>query len=255
MKGYRQQEIVRMLQKEKIINTANLAEHFSVSIETIRRDLDQLEKQGILNKTYGGAELKPQTNVMPSPLESRRSTAADAKAAIAAYAAKYIKGPCTIALDAGSTIYELCPFLNELNQLIIVCNDIHTAAKLLEGGQNKVYLMGGFLTHDGTSNGTFAKEFFNSVAGIDVFICSADGAHPEEGLSSDESGINDLKKRYIRSAHKKIALLDHTKFQRKGFYKTCNFTDMDLLITDSKTPADIIDKIRRGGTPVEAVEI
>ncbi len=115
--------------------------------------------------------------------------------------------------------------------------------------------MGGFLTHDGTSNGTFAKEFFNSVAGIDIFLCSADGAHPEEGLSSDESGINDLKKRYIRSARKKIAMIDHTKFQRKGFYKTCNFTDMDLLITDSKTPADIIDKIRRGGTAVEVVEI
>ena len=246
MKGFRQQEIIRILQKDKIINTVKMAEYFGVSIETIRRDLDQLEKQGVLNKTYGGAELKPQTNVMPSPLENRRSTASDAKAAIAAYAAQFIQGPSTIALDAGSTIYELCPFLNEKNQLIVVCNDIHTAARLLEGG---------FLTHDGTSNGTFAKEFFNSVAGIDLFICSADGAHPEEGLSSDESGINDLKKRYIRSAHKKIALLDHTKFQRKGFYKTCNFTDMDLLITDSKTPADVIDKIRRGGTPVEVVEI
>ncbi len=255
MKGFRQQEIIRILQKDKIINTVKMADYFGVSIETIRPDPDHLEKQGVLNKTYGGAELKPQTNVMPSPLENRRSTASDAKAAIAAYAAQYIQGPSTIALDAGSTIYELCPFLHEKNQLIVVCNDIHTAARLLESGQNKVYLMGGFLTHDGTSNGTFAKEFFNSVAGIDLFICSADGAHPEEGLSSDESGINDLKKRYIRSAHKKIALLDHTKFQRKGFYKTCNFTDMDLLITDSKTPADVIDKIRRGGTPVEVVEI
>ena len=138
MKGFRQQEIIRILQKDKIINTIKMAEYFGVSIETIRRDLDQLEKQGVLNKTYGGAELKPQTNVMPSPLENRRSTASDAKAAIAAYAAQYIKGPSTIALDAGSTIYELCPFLNEKNQLIVVCNDIHTAARLLEGGQNKV---------------------------------------------------------------------------------------------------------------------
>lgn len=255
MKGFRQKELVRLLEENRLINTAAMAEHFGVSIETIRRDLDQLEKQGVLIKTYGGAELRTRDNIQPSPLTRRRSTAAYAKAAIARRAAEYIKGPCTIALDAGSTIYALCPYLNEMNQLIIVCDDIHTAGKLLEGESNKVYMMGGFLTHDGTSNGTFAKEFFNSVAGIDIFLCSADGAHPEEGLSSDEAGINDLKKRYIRSARKKITMIDHTKFLRKGFYKTCSFADMDLLITDSETPPDIIDKIRRGGTMVEVVEI
>lgn len=254
MKGYRQQEIVRILKEEKIINTADIASHFDVSIETIRRDFDQLEKQGILNKTYGGAELRTSAVPVFPPLMSRRSTNTDTKAAIARHAAQYIKSPCTIALDAGSTIYELCPYLNNLTDIIIVCNDIHTAQKLLEGN-NKIYMMGGFLTNDGTSNGTFAKEFFNSVTSLDLFLCSADGASSEDGISSDESGINDLKKRCIHNARKKIAMLDHTKFQRKGFYKTCNFTDMDLLITDSKTPSDVVDKIRRGGTKVEIVEI
>lgn len=253
MKVFRQKEIVRILEKKKIINTQEMAKHFNVSIETIRRDLDQLEKQGVLNKTYGGAELRSKAVVSPFPLENRRASAREAKADIAAKAAEYIHGPCTIALDAGSTIFSLCPYLDKIDQLIIVCNDIHTASRLLESGKNKVYLMGGFLTHDGTSNGTFAKEFFNGVAGIDIFLCSADGANPEEGLSSDEAGINDLKKRYLKSARQKIALIDHTKFLRKGFYKTCNFADVDLVITDNKTPQDIIDKIRRGGTKVEVV--
>jgi len=254
MKSYRQNEIVRILKEEKLINTAAIAEHFAVSIETIRRDFDQLEKQGILNKTYGGAELRTSATPDLPPLMSRRSTNTGTKAAIARHAAQYINSPSTIALDAGSTIYELCPYLNELDEMIIVCNDIHTAQKLLEGN-NKIYMMGGFLTHDGTSNGTFAKEFFNSVTSPDLFLCSADGASSEDGLSSDESGINDLKKRCIHNAQKKIALVDHTKFHRKGFYKTCSFADIDLLITDSKTPVDIIDKIRRGGTAVEVVEI
>ena len=96
------------------------------------------------------------------------------------------------------------------------------------------------------------RDLPKSKLGVDI----EHGFEPEYiPVKGREDVINDLKKRYIRSAHKKIALLDHTKFQRKGFYKTCNFTDMDLLITDSKTPADIIDKIRRGGTPVEVVEI
>lgn len=251
MKSFRQKELVDILQRDKLINTKEMARHFDVSIETLRRDLDQLEKQGIINKTYGGAELKPQPQIMPSPLESRRASFHAAKAQIAAAAAAHVPNGCTIALDAGSTVYELCPYLNEKQGLTIVCGDIHTAAKLLENRRNKVYMMGGFLTPDGTSNGTFAKEFFSSIAGIDLFLCSTDGAGLDEGLSCDEAGINDLKKRYLKSAGRKIALLDHSKFMRRGFYKTCEFTDLDLLITDQEVPESVLDHIRRTGIAVE----
>ena len=254
MKSIRQKEITEILQRDKVINTSQMAAKYGVSIETIRRDLDQLEKQGILNKTYGGAELRTQAVVQPSPLVRRRGAAREAKAAIAAVAAEYISGKCTIALDAGSTMYELCPHLNRKEDLIIICSDIHSAARLLEGRGSRVYMMGGFLTPDGTSNGTYAKEFFNSGAGIDLFLFSADGAHPDEGLSTDESGINDLKKHYLKSARQRIALVDHTKFMRKGFYKTCDFTDLDVLITDSETPPEIVRRFRRKGIEVKVAE-
>ena len=58
MKSYRQKEIVEMLTKKGVIVTSEVAKQFDVSIETIRRDLDQLEKQGLIKKTYGGAEFK-----------------------------------------------------------------------------------------------------------------------------------------------------------------------------------------------------
>ena len=255
MKSFRQKELVDILQKDKIINTKEMAKRFDVSIETLRRDLDQLEKQGIINKTYGGAELKLRTNIMPSPLQDRRAAFHSAKAQIAAAASAYIPDGCTIALDAGSTVYELCPYLNEKSGLTIVCGDIHAAAKLLENRRNKIYMMGGFLTPDGTSNGTFAKEFFNSIAGIDIFLCSTDGAGLDEGLSCDEAGINDLKKRYLRTAGQKIGLIDHSKFMRRGFYKTCDFSDLDLLITDQESSEDVLDRIRRTGIRVEVAPV
>ena len=100
MKSLRQKNIIAMLEQDLIVNTAELAQRFDVSIETIRRDLDQLEKQGILKKTYGGAELKTKPHMWPAPLKKRMESLRDTKAAIAAHAATYIPDKCTIALDA-----------------------------------------------------------------------------------------------------------------------------------------------------------
>ena len=255
MKKLRQKEIIDILEREKVINTIQTAAHFDVSIETIRRDLDQLEGQGVLKKIYGGAELRPKTKVLPSPLDKRRTIQHEAKTAIAARAAAYILDRSTVALDAGSTIFELCSHLQGKKDLIIISGDIHTAAELLSTGQRKVYMMGGFLTPDGTSNGTFAKDFFNSISSIDFFITSTDGATPEDGLSTDEEGINNLKKRYLKKAATCIAMIDHTKFMRRGFYKLCDFSEIDIVITDSLTPSDILDKVRNCGPAVDIVPI
>lgn len=254
MKSFRQKEMTEMLFKEGMITTADVAKHFGVSIETIRRDLDQLEKQGILKKTYGGAELKMQPHAWPAPMQKRMEAFRSSKAAIAAQAATYIPDSCTIALDAGTTNLELCPFLNQKNNLIIISSDIHSASELLAQRTNKVYMMGGFLTAEGSSSGTLVKEFFNYISGIDIFLFSTDGADPEDGLSSDEVGINDLKKCYMKNAKTRIAMIDHSKFFKKSFYKMCAITDIDILITDSLTPPDIVESLRRRGIKVDVVE-
>ncbi len=253
MKSFRQNKLLDILQKDKIIKTKAMADYFSVSIETIRRDLDQMEEQGLINKIYGGAELCPQAEVAPSPLLARRGSMQPVKAALAKKAAEHIPNRCTIALDAGSTIYELCPYLNQREDLIIICSDVHTAARLLENPNNKVYLMGGFLTSDGTSKGTFSESFFDNISRIDIFVCATDGAIPEEGLTCDASGINDLKKKYLRTAAKRIAVLDHTKFKHSGFYKTCDFEEMDILITDSDAPEDALKIIKKNDLKIEIV--
>lgn len=255
MKSLRQKNIIAMLEQDLIVNTAELAQRFDVSIETIRRDLDQLEKQGILKKTYGGAELKTKPHMWPAPLKKRMESLRDTKAAIAAHAATYIPDKCTIALDAGTTNLELCPFLNEKKNLIIISSDVHSASELLASDTNKVYMMGGFLTPDGTSSGSYAKEFLSSISGIDLFFTATDGASTEDGLSTDEANINELKKRYLKKAKKTIAMVDHSKFLRKGFYRMCDFSEIDVVITDSETPAEIIATLRRMGTTVDVVDI
>ena len=233
-----------MLERDRVVNTAALAEHFNVSIETIRRDLDYLEKQYVLKKIYGGAELfvKESDNI-PS-LVTRNSKFQDEKQAIAARASEFIPDGCMLALDAGSTIGALCPFLTQKKDLTLICCDIINAAQLLSEN-SRVYMMGGFLTSDGTSSGTQAKEFFSTINDIDLFVFSTDGINPQWGITNDDTLINDLKKRCIKKSRTKILLADHSKFNSKGFYKTCDFSDIDIMITDSGTSSDIIDHVRR----------
>jgi len=256
MKSMRQKELIKLLKKNLVINTIEMAERFNVSIETVRRDFDQLEAQGIIRKIYGGAELRYQNaETKAAPLESRRQTLHDVKMVLAKKAASIVPDGAVVALDAGSTILELSRNLCQHNNLTVICGDVYSATELLKNPNNKIFMMGGFLTEYGTSSGSYVKEFLNSITNIDYFICSTDGASPDDGLSTDEEAINELKKRYIKKARTNIALIDHAKFGKRGFYKLCNFDDIDLVITDSGTPKEIINRIRKFGTKVEVVDV
>ncbi len=249
MKRNRQKEIVQLLGREKVVIAQDLAERFDVSLATIRRDLDQLEKQHILRKTYGGAELIDSITNLAQPLSARLNSYHEDKVSIALEALQYIPNNCTVAFDSGSTVSELCSRLSSKKGLTIICSDTHNANLTLSSG-NRIYMMGGFLTPDGTSGGTYAKEFLSSIGNLDLFISSTDGADPKEGITTNELGINELKRRYLKMADTTILLVDHSKFNHKGFYKMCDFSDIDIVITDDKTPADIIENIRSQGVQV-----
>ena len=254
MRSFRQKQIRETLERSSVIKTVDIAGELGATVETIRRDFDQLEKQGVLRKIYGGAErITEPLNLLPA-LEVRRSEDRRAKEAMANWAARYISDNSIIALDAGSTMFELCRHLRQPRNLVILCNDLHTATELLSKSDAKVYLMGGFLTKDGTSSGTYAREFLNSIANIDLFFCSTDGANPEDGLTSDEEGINTLKKLYLKKAKTSIALIGHSKLHKKGFYKLCDFSDLDKVITDGETPRDMIEHLRSRGARIEIAD-
>lgn len=250
----RQCEIISILQQLHTVSTSELAQHFHVSSQTIRRDLAQLEKQGILKKSYGNATLCAENYASKiQPIENRKISLQNVKEAIAIESLKYIPDNATIALDAGSTILELCKVLGQRENLIILTSDIYSATELLTHTEHKIYLIGGFLTDNGVTSGNYAKELLNSIASIDVFLFSTDGLTAEDGLTNDSSGINQLKKAFLKKANKKIAIVDHSKFGKKYFYKMCELNEINCLITDSDTDSELVNHIRQAGVTVETV--
>lgn len=251
MKYARQKELIEIIQNQGYLNAAEAAETFNVSIATIRRDLKQLEHQGLLEKKYGGAQLPPGAPVSMLPFALRQSHFRSSKAAIAAEALRHIPDGSTIALDAGSTLFEVALLLKEKSNLIIISSDVISANEMLKHEKNQIYMMGGFLTKDGSSSGDFAEDFINKITNIDIFLCSCDGANPKYGISNENPNINNLKKNYMSKALKTIALIDHSKFSQNAFYKMCDFNEVDLLITDSSTPNDILNELKSLGTSIE----
>ena len=254
MKNLRTKQIVEILNRDNVVMVTDLAEHFHVSIETIRRDLNYLEQQGLIKKVYGGAELKRNPATSNSSFLARQMYMTKTKTALGERVAGYIPDNSVVALDSGTTILECVQHFEKKENMCFICSDIHSANQLLSYENSNVYMLGGKLTTYGTSSSEFSNEFIESISKIDVLLLSADGVDPDSGLSNNEININLLKQKLMKKARQIVAVIDHSKFTRYGFYKMCDFSDLDVLVTDSGVPTDIINNIREHGVTVDIVD-
>ncbi len=257
MKQIRQQEILALIRQESYISTEALASHFKVSAQTIRRDLDELEQQGIVNKMYGGASLVggeiQDSNLsffgfLPSTEYVKE------KEAICNRAIDYVNNGDTVALDVGSTTRLLAQGLNQKENLVIITKDLLLASALYNHPTNRVYIIGGFMGASGTTSGDFIREFLETVSKIDIFFMSTNGVTVAEGFTNDYAGIETYRAYFLPLAMKRVALADHTKFGNVGFYRTCALTDVDHIITDSAVDRKIVEDMRMAGADVIITE-
>ncbi len=258
MKSERQNIIIDMLFKDGFVKTSNLQETLGVSIETIRRDFNQLAKMGFLIKTYGGAVKTNHYINVKSDLETwqrRMDSSLKEKRAIALCAIKYIEDYTLLAMDSGTTILELAKLLNQRKGITIITNDINTTETILQHNVNQVFLLGGMMTANGSSNGYLAKHLLSNFSKIDMYVFSCDGVNIEDGFTTSNLENNELKRLFVEKAIKKIALADYTKFGKKALFKISSFDQVDVVITDSSTPQVYVDQIREKGIQVDIVNV
>ena len=257
MKQVRQQEILSLIRQEGYISTEALANHFKVSAQTIRRDLDELEHQGIVNKMYGGASLVGAEsgesnfsffNFIPN------TECQTEKEKICARAIQFVEDGDTVALDVGSTTRLLVDGLNKKENLVIITKDMILANSLYNHPTNRVYFIGGFLGASGTTSGEFIREFLETVSKIDIFFMSTNGITVAEGFTNDYAGVETYRAYFLPLAMKRVALADHTKFGNIGFYRTCGLTDVDTIITDSAVDRKLVQDMRMAGADIIITE-
>lgn len=247
--GERRVRLLEEIEKKQFISVIQLSEIFQVHETTIRRDLDELESQGLVIRIHGGvvpASIKHDEPVF----EDRATENMLEKTNIGKYATKYIKSGEAIILDSGTTTLQIAKTLNEmplLQDITIITNDVNIASVLRSNRNITTIVTGGTLFHDSYMlNGQIANETLQKLS-VDKIFVATPALNVEKGLTHFNELLITTKKNMIEASAKKIVVTDHTKIGRRALYTFLPIDQIDLLITDNQTDKKLIDEMYKNG--------
>ncbi len=224
---------------------------FQTSAVTIRRDLQELEKQGFLQRVHGGAISKPSlfTGLALSEKEKIRT---EEKERIARYAAGLVQRGDVVLIDSGSTTLRLARHLKNQQELMVVTNSLHVASELSRS-RNKIILTGGEMEPDSLALlGPLADQTLHSVA-VDKLFMGIDSIDFESGLTTPQFSEARTIHAMMKAAGNRILLADSSKFGRKSLAVVEKISALDKIITDSGLDEALIRKIEQAGVEVVVV--
>lgn len=225
----RQQEILRRATVERIVKVKRLAAELGVHEMTIRRDLDALAEQGLVERVHGGARIKNQA-ASESSYQIRVATQTREKELVAQAALELVRDGDTIAVDASTTALALIRNLTGRSvSAIVVSLDAADAA----ASAGIPFIMVGGMFHPP------ARSFVGPQVGVqlerlhpDKVFFSAKGFTRRAGFTDAHLPEVETKERLVRSAGVVVALLDHTKFGKEALGTIATPAEVDVLITD-----------------------
>lgn len=225
--------ILEKLQEEKRVVVSELSQEYNVSEETIRRDLEKMEKEGFAIKSYGGAVLNETTNI-DMPFNVRKKENVTGKQKIAELVAAQIANGEHIILDASSTAVFVAKALKDKENLTVITNSIEIIIELSDVSDWNIICSGGNL-----EEGYLALVGPKTVEGISSFhaekaILSCKGIHMEKGITDGNELFSQAKQVMLRSAQEAIFAIDHSKFDKIAFSKLCDMRQVNTIITDMK---------------------
>ena len=228
--------ILEKLQDEKRVVVSELSEQFGVSEETIRRDLDKLDKEGLASKSYGGAVLVENNNT-DMPFNVRKKKNMQGKRIMAEIISNLIDDGDHIIVDPSTTAVSIVKALRDKKRLTIVTNSIEVLVELADASGWDVISTGGTLRENYLALvGPRALEGINSF-NADKVILSCKGIDMEKGITDANEMFSQVKRAMLHSAKQKILAVDSTKFEQVAFSQICEVTDLDMVVTDIR-PSD-----------------
>lgn len=226
----RQKKIFDIVSKKGSVSVEYLAEFFNVSKMTIRRDLEKLQENEILQRTHGGAML-PQVLFKELTYLEKQTINIEIKRELARKAYEHIKDNSCIYLDAGTTNFELAKLLVDRKDVCTVTNDLRIANHISNAG-NKVYMLGGLVSNDtGSVHSYEAYESLKNI-NVDIAFLAASSVDNEFNVCTPNEEKVLLKKYMIQSAPISILVVDESKFNHKAIHKIFNLNEVDYVITD-----------------------
>lgn len=238
----RQNEILDILNRNNSATVEELASQLYVSGATIRRDLRQMERQGLIIRSHGGA-MPFKSTTEESAFALREQENIVAKKTIANLAVKLVKNGDSIFLDSSSTTGLTIPLLNNLQYLSVTTIGLRNAILLSQTNNIKIYIAGGQVQNH--SNSIMGSDTIDYISRIhaDISLISCSGIDLTSGFT--ETSIEQAKiKQQMRKNSNKVAMLcDSTKFNKVFLCNDFNFNEVDYLITEKTPPIEYVEKL------------
>lgn len=248
MKLDRRNQIIDMITRQRTVKNTELMEKFDISIETVRRDLEYLEKQGYLRRVYGGAVVNVSLNSEPE-YANRTKVHFKEKTAIAAEAAKLIEPEDAIYLGVGTTVQTMTQYIKNMENITVFTNALRIAVELSDAPNCTVILPGGRLRpKELTISGFPAEDNFANFNVDKAFI--GIGGITESGATDFHIDEAHLHRQVINNARQAIALVDSGKLGMRAIVNVCQLNDIDIVITDSGASKQIVKALEQAGVRV-----
>ena len=245
---FRHPDILEIARTQGKVTVEGLAEHFSVSLQTIRRDLSDLAETGQLERVHGGAIVASGTvNIAYS---QRRELNAEAKAAIAADCAAHIPSDCSVFLNIGTTTEAVAKALLEHRNLMVVTNNINVASILAANSSCEIILAGGVLRRkDGGLVGTLTQQSIERFK-VDYAVIGCSALDQDGDLLDFDIQEVGVSQTIIGQARQTFLVADQSKFQRSAPVRINSLSALSAVFTDAPLTSSLAEHCAAWGTAV-----
>lgn len=252
IKEERLARIVEYIEKNHYVDIHQLVAEFSVSKATVRRDLEVLAANGVIQLTHGGAKYIRET-VRELPYDEKRKSNSDEKSRIGKAACDLIQEGDTVIMDTGTTTREMVKYLLNRQHIHVITNDVMIAAELAANTAIDLTLTGGNIRKGYyTLCGYYAENFIKQLH-ADILFLSLDSIDSEFGCAIVNMDEVAVKQRMMKAAERVISLCDHTKYESKALLKVCELSEIDLFVTGQELPEEIYHNFTEKGYNLQLV--
>jgi len=228
----RHKHILQQLSSRGRIYVKDAAKELGVTEVTVRRDLRLLQDNGVLKKSYGGAV--PAAVELADSVRYRQTRRAGAKRIIGRLASELISDGDIIYLEAGSTCYEIIPYLADKKDLTVIVNSLYLMKRLGESAAHKIIIIGGqYRPQRMDMVGVGAESAISQLSGFKAFT-GADDIAIDAGISGADVVTVGFAKLVVRQASEVIFVGDDTKFDNPALYKIADIDQLDYIVTNSR---------------------
>jgi DeoR family transcriptional regulator of aga operon len=244
-------QIQQLLSGADAVTIGELTEHLGVSEATVRRDLDELQRSGLVQRTHGGAVA---TSVRELPFPARSTRQVLEKRAIARAAAALVTPGDTLFIGGGSTTLRLAEHLVDAD-VTVVTNSLPVATELSRGRAGQVIVVGGTLrTPELSLIGPRAVDAIGSYRAQLAFL-GVPAIDADHGFTADGDDEAATDAAFIAMAQRTVVLADHTKLGRVSTRQVVPLETIHSLVTDPGAPPEVLEELQASGMQVVVAEV